>query len=147
MLCLKKAARYRQSFQRSLQLRSVIRWISGFMGFHSSLVDKLCQWLLSCMFTEISPCVMDFFLLRHFWNTSSSLVVFLFQFKEIANVTLTEENSLKVVEELKTLTSQETLNGEDTKVTLEILEKVATSDNLLTKNKQNRKEMGQVSLG
>lgn len=71
----------------------------------------------------------------------------LFQFKEIANVTLTEENSLKVVEELKTLTSQETLNGEDTKVTLEILEKVATSDNLLTKNKQNRKEMGQVSLG
>ena len=73
--------------------------------------------------------------------------MFLFQFKEIANVTLTEENSLKVVEELKTLTSQETLNGEDTKVTLEILEKVATSDNLLTKNKQNRKEMGQVSLG
>lgn len=62
-------------------------------------------------------------------------------------MTLTEENSLKVVEELKTLTSQETLNGEDTKVTLEILEKVATSDNLLTKNKQNRKEMGQVSLG
>ena len=73
--------------------------------------------------------------------------MFLFQFKEIANVTLTEENSLKVVEKLKTLTSQETLNGEDTKVTLEILEKVATSDNLLTKNKQNRKEMGQVSLG
>ena len=62
-------------------------------------------------------------------------------------MTLTEENSLKVVEELKTLTSEETLNGEDTKVTLEILEKVATSDNLLTKNKQNRKEMGQVSLG
>lgn len=62
-------------------------------------------------------------------------------------MTLTEQNSLKVVEELKTLTSQETLNGEDTKVTLEILEKVATSDNLLTKNKQNRKEMGQVSLG
>lgn len=62
-------------------------------------------------------------------------------------MTLTEENSLKVVEKLKTLTSQETLNGEDTKVTLEILEKVATSDNLLTKNKQNRKEMGQVSLG
>lgn len=72
--------------------------------------------------------------------------MFLFQFKEIANVTLTEENSLKVVKKLKTLTSQETLNGEDTKVTLEILEKVATSDNLLTKNKQNRKEMGQVSL-
>ena len=118
-----------------------------FHGFQSYLVGKLCPWLLSCMFTEISPCVMDFFLLRHFWNTSSSLVVFLFQFKEIANVTLTEENSLKVVEELKTLTSQETLNGEDTKVTLEILEKVATSDNLLTKNKQNRKEMGQVSLG
>ena len=60
---------------------------------------------------------------------------------------LTEENSLKVVEELKTLTSEETLNGEDTKVTLEILEKVATSDNLLTKNKQNRKKMGKVSLG
>ncbi|XP_067055563.1 uncharacterized protein [Acropora muricata] len=68
------------------------------------------------------------------------------KFKEIANVTLTEENSLKVVEKLKTLTSQETLNGEDTKVTLEILEKVATSDNLLTKNKQNRKEMGQNIL-
>ncbi|KAK2550499.1 Adhesion G-protein coupled receptor D1 [Acropora cervicornis] len=68
------------------------------------------------------------------------------KFKEIANVTLTEENSLKVVEELKTLTSEETLNGEDTKVTLEILEKVATSDNLLTKNKQNRKEMGQNIL-
>ena len=62
-------------------------------------------------------------------------------------MTLTEENSLKVVEELKTLTSEETLNGEDTKVTLEILEKVATSDNLLTKNEQNRKTMGKVSLG
>ena len=33
MLCLKKAARCRQSFQRSLQLRSVIRGINGFMGF------------------------------------------------------------------------------------------------------------------
>ena len=32
MLCLKKAARC-QSCQRSLQLRSVIRGISGFMGF------------------------------------------------------------------------------------------------------------------
>lgn len=29
-----------------------------FHGFHSYLVGKLCQWLLSCMFTEISPCVM-----------------------------------------------------------------------------------------
>lgn len=61
-------------------------------------------------------------------------------------MTLTEENSLKVVEELKKLASEETLNGGDTKVTLDILEQVATSDNLLTKNKQNRKEMGQVSL-
>ena len=62
-------------------------------------------------------------------------------------MTLTEENSLEVAEELNKLTSEGTLNGVDMKVTLEILEKLATSDNLLPNDKQNRNKMGQVSSG
>lgn len=68
-----------------------------------------------------------------------------FKFKEIANVTITEENSLDVVEQLKNLTMEEEMNSGDTKVTIEILIKVAENENLLPQNKTKRQQLGQVS--
>jgi len=60
-------------------------------------------------------------------------------------VTITEENSLSVVEKLKNLTSEEQMNGGDTKVTLEILHKIVSNENLLSKDKGKRQKLGQVS--
>lgn len=67
------------------------------------------------------------------------------KFKEVANVTITEENSLDVVEQLENLTMEEKLNGGDTKVTIEILIKVVENENLLPQNKTKRQQLGQVS--
>lgn len=67
------------------------------------------------------------------------------KFKEVANVTITEENSLDVVEQLENLTMEEKLNGGDTKVTIEILIKVVENENLLSQNKTKRQQLGQVS--
>ena len=67
------------------------------------------------------------------------------KFKEVANVTITEENSLDVVEQLENLTMEEKLNGGDTKVTIEILIKVVENKNLLPQNKTKRQQLGQVS--
>ena len=67
------------------------------------------------------------------------------KFKEVANVTITEENSLDVVEELENLTMEEKLNSGDTKVTIEILIKVVENENLLPQNKTKRQQLGQVS--
>jgi len=51
-----------------------------------------------------------------------------------------------VVKQLKNLTSEETLNGGDTKVALEILHKITFNDSLLPKNKSERQKLGQVSI-
>lgn len=59
-------------------------------------------------------------------------------------MTITEENSLSVVEKLKNLTSEEQMNGGDTKVTLEILHKIVSNENLLSKDKGKRQKLGQV---
>ena len=67
------------------------------------------------------------------------------KFKEVANVTITEENSLDVVEQLENLTMEEKLNSADTKVTIEILIKVVENENLLPQNKTKRQQLGQVS--
>ena len=67
------------------------------------------------------------------------------KFKEVANVTITEENSLDVVAQLENLTMEEKLNGGDTKVTIEILIKVVENKNLLPQNKTKRQQLGQVS--
>lgn len=67
------------------------------------------------------------------------------KFKEVANVTITEENSLEVVEQLENLTMEEKLNSGDTKVTIEILIKVVENENLLPQNKTKRQQLGQVS--
>lgn len=67
------------------------------------------------------------------------------KFKEVANVTITEENSLDVVEQLENLTMEEKLNGGDTKVTIEILIKVVENESLLPQNKTKRQQLGQVS--
>lgn len=67
------------------------------------------------------------------------------KFKEVANVTITEENSLDVVEQLENLTMEEKLNSGDTKVTIEILVKVVENENLLPQNKKRRQQLGQVS--
>ena len=67
------------------------------------------------------------------------------KFKEVANVTITEENSLDVVEQLENLTMEEKLNSGDTKVTIEILIKVVENENLLPQNKKRRQQLGQVS--
>ena len=67
------------------------------------------------------------------------------KFKEVANVTITEENSLDVVEQLENLTMEEKLNSGDTKVTIEILIKVVEKENLLPQNKTKRQQLGQVS--
>lgn len=67
------------------------------------------------------------------------------KFKEVANVTITEENSLDVVEQLENLTMEEKLNSGDTKVTIEILVKVVENENLLPQNKTKRQRLGQVS--
>lgn len=67
------------------------------------------------------------------------------KFKEVANVTITEENSLDVVEQLENLTMEEKLNSGDTKVTIEILVKVVENENLLSQNKTKRQQLGQVS--
>ena len=67
------------------------------------------------------------------------------KFKEVANVTITEENSLDVVEQLENLTMEEKLNSGDTKVTIEILIKVVENENLLPQNKTKRQQLGQVS--
>ena len=66
------------------------------------------------------------------------------KFKEVANVTITEENSLDVVEQLENLTMEEKLNSGDTKVTIEILIKVVENENLLPQNKTKRQQLGQV---
>ena len=68
-----------------------------------------------------------------------------FKFKEVANVTITEENSLDVVEQLENLTMEEEMNSGDTKVTIEILIKVVENENLLPQNKTKRQQLGQVS--
>ena len=68
------------------------------------------------------------------------------KFKEVANVTLTAENSLDVVNKLKNLTNEETLNGGDTKVTIQILQKIIGNDGLLPKDKGKRQKLGQVSI-
>ena len=67
------------------------------------------------------------------------------KFKEVANVTITEENSLDVVEQLENLTMEEKLKSGDTKVTIEILIKVVENENLLPQNKTKRQQLGQVS--
>ena len=67
------------------------------------------------------------------------------KFKEVANVTITEDNSLDVVEQLENLTMEEKLNSGDTKVTIEILVKVVENENLLPQNKTKRQQLGQVS--
>ena len=67
------------------------------------------------------------------------------KFKEVANVTITEENSLDVVEQLENLTMEEKMNSGDTKVTIEILIKVVENENLLPQNKTKRQQLGQVS--
>ena len=67
------------------------------------------------------------------------------KFKEVANVTITEENSLDVVAQLENLTMEEKLNSGDTKVTIEILIKVVENENLLPQNKTKRQQLGQVS--
>lgn len=66
------------------------------------------------------------------------------KFKEVANVTITEENSLDVVEQLENLTMEEKMNSGDTKVTIKILIKVE-NENLLPQNKTKRQQLGQVS--
>ena len=68
-----------------------------------------------------------------------------FKFKEVANVTITEENSLDVVVQLENLTMEEEMNSGDTKVTIEILIKVVENENLLPQNKTKRQQLGQVS--
>ena len=68
-----------------------------------------------------------------------------FKFKEVANVTITEENSLDVVEQLENLTMEEEMNSGDTKVTIEILIKVVENENFLPQNKTKRQQLGQVS--
>ena len=67
------------------------------------------------------------------------------KFKEVANVTITEENSLDVVEQLENLTMEEKMNSGDTKVTIKILLKVVENENLLPQNKTKRQQLGQVS--
>ena len=67
------------------------------------------------------------------------------KFKEVANVTITEENSLDVVEQLENLTMEEKMNSGDTKVTIKILVKVVENENLLPQNKTKRQQLGQVS--
>ena len=67
------------------------------------------------------------------------------KFKEVANVTITEENSLDVVEQLENLTMEEKMNSGDTKVTIKILIKVVENENLLPQNKTKRRQLGQVS--
>lgn len=51
-----------------------------------------------------------------------------------------------MLKQLKNLTSEETLNGGDTKVALEILYKIALNDSLLPKNISERQKLGQVSI-
>lgn len=67
------------------------------------------------------------------------------KFKEVANVTITEENLLDVVEQLENLTMEEKMNSGDTKVTIKILIKVVENENLLPQNKTKRQQLGQVS--
>lgn len=51
-----------------------------------------------------------------------------------------------MVGQLKNLTSEETLNGGDTKVALDILHKITFNESLLPKNKSERLKLGQVSI-
>lgn len=60
-------------------------------------------------------------------------------------MTVTKENSLSVVDKLKNLTSAEQMNGGDTKVTVDILNKIVSDDSLLPKDKGKRQTLGQVS--
>jgi len=53
---------------------------------------------------------------------------------------------VEVVKQLKNLTRDEMLNGGDTKVALEILQKITSDDSLLPKNKSERQKLGQVSM-
>jgi len=53
---------------------------------------------------------------------------------------------VEVLKQLKNLTSEETLNGGDTKVALKILDKIALNDSLLPKNISERQKLGQVSI-
>ncbi|CAH3030092.1 unnamed protein product [Porites evermanni] len=68
------------------------------------------------------------------------------KFKEVANVTITEENSLDVVELLENLTMEEEMNSGDTKVTIEILIKIVENENFLPQNKTKRQQLGQSIL-
>ncbi|XP_022793709.1 adhesion G protein-coupled receptor L1-like isoform X1 [Stylophora pistillata] len=65
------------------------------------------------------------------------------KFKDIANVTITDENVVEVVNQLENLTSEGDMNGGDTKVALEILQKITSNNSLLPKDKSGRKKMGQ----
>ena len=61
-------------------------------------------------------------------------------------MTTTNKNVVDVVEKLKNLTSEEQMNGGDTKVALEILQKITYNDSLLPKDKGERQKLGQVSF-
>lgn len=84
-------------------------------------------------------------MLMYFLVKLNDILFLNLKFKEVANVTITEENSLEVVEQLENLTMEEKLNSGDTKVTIEILIKVVENENLLPQNKTKRQQLGQVS--
>lgn len=84
-------------------------------------------------------------MLMYFLMKLNDILFLNFKFKEVANVTITEENSLDVVEQLENLTMEEEMNSGDTKVTIEILIKVVENENLLPQNKTKRQQLGQVS--
>lgn len=84
-------------------------------------------------------------MLMYFLMKLNYILFLNFKFKEVANVTITEENSLDVVEQLENLTMEEEMNSGDTKVTIEILIKVVENENLLPQNKTKRQQLGQVS--
>ena len=84
-------------------------------------------------------------MLMYFLVKLNDILFLNFKFKEVANVTITEENSLDVVEQLENLTMEEEMNSGDTKVTIEILIKIVENENLLPQNKTKRQQLGQVS--
>ena len=52
---------------------------------------------------------------------------------------------VNVVGKLKNLTSEKQMNGGDTKVVLEILNKITNNESLLPKDQGERQKLGQVS--
>lgn len=84
-------------------------------------------------------------MLMYFLMKLNDILFLNFKFKEVANVTITEENSLDVVEQLENLTMEEEMNSGDTKVTIEIVIKVVENENLLPQNKTKRQQLAQVS--